>query len=151
MDDDAIELRPVTAADRTVWGALWTGYLNYYETELPSQVHETSFERLISDDPDTFSGLIAWSGEAARGLVHWVRHPHMWRPEGVIYLQDLYTVPEARGRGVARRLVEAVYADADARGCPHVYWMTQEFNYAGRMLYDRIGRRTPFIRYDRPA
>ncbi|WP_299820136.1 GNAT family N-acetyltransferase [uncultured Jannaschia sp.] len=151
MDRLAIELRPVTVSDRVIWGELWTGYLDFYETRLPEPVHDTAFARLVSDDPASFSGLIAWSGATAVGLVHWVRHPHMWRPEGVIYLQDLFTTPEARGRGVARRLIEAVYADADRQGCPKVYWLTQEFNYAGRMLYDRIGHRTPFIRYDRPG
>jgi GNAT superfamily N-acetyltransferase len=52
---------------------------------------------------------------------------------------------------VGRALIEAVYAEADKAGCPSVYWLTQEFNYAGRMLYDRVGQRTPFIRYNRPA
>ncbi len=147
---ETIDLRPVTAGDRGVWGALWTGYLAYYETALPEAVQDTAFARLLSDDPTSFCGLIAWSGDEALGLVHWVFHPHMWRPEGICYLQDLFTAPEARNRGIGRRLIEAVYADADARGTPRVYWLTQEFNYPGRMLYDRIGRKTPFIRYDRP-
>lgn len=151
MTFDTITLRAPCAADRAIWGDLWQAYLAYYETELPQSTYDTAFERLLSGDPSTFEGLIAWDGDTALGLVHWVHHPHMWRPEGIIYLQDLFTVPQARGHGVARKLVEAVYAAADARGTPRVYWMTQEFNYAGRMLYDRIGKRTPFIRYDRPA
>lgn len=143
-------LRPVTAGDRAAWDGLWSGYLDYYETQLTPNVYDTAFQRLLSDDPTTFNGLIAWQGNAPLGLVHWVFHPHMWRPEGVCYLQDLFTASAARGKGVARALIEAVYADADRRGAPRVYWMTQEFNYAGRMLYDRIGTRTPFIKYDRP-
>ena len=65
------------------------------------------------------------------------------------YLQDLFTAPEARGQGVARALIEAVYAAADAAGAPSVYWLTAEDNYAGRMLYDRVAAKTPFIRYSR--
>ncbi len=151
MDTDAIDLRAPRPEDRDVWGDLWTGYLDYYETSLPQETYDTAFARLLSDDPATFSGRIAWRGTSALGLVHWVFHAHMWRPEGICYLQDLFTVPEARGQGVARRLIEAVYANADAHGIPRVYWLTQEFNYPGRMLYDRVGVRTPFIRYDRPA
>lgn len=150
MGDETIDLRPVTTEDRRVWGQLWSGYLDYYETVLPGSVHDSAFAQLLSDDPATFSGLIAWSQDVALGLVHWVFHPHMWRPEGTCYLQDLFTVPQARKRGVARKLIEAVYADADARGTPRVYWLTQEFNHVGRALYDRIGHKTPFIRYDRP-
>jgi GNAT superfamily N-acetyltransferase len=55
-----------------------------------------------------------------------------------------------RGSGAGRALIEATYALADAEGRPTVYWMTQEFNYRGRMLYDRVGVKTPFIKYQRP-
>lgn len=150
MAMDRIDLRAVTADDRAVWGGLWSAYLDYYETALSDAVHDTAFARLLSDDPASFNGLIAWSGDDALGLVHWVFHPHMWHPGGVCYLQDLFTAPAARGHGVACRLIEAVYADADARGAPRVYWLTQDFNATARRLYDRIGRQTPFIRYDRP-
>ena len=47
--------------------------------------------------------------------------------------------------GVARE----VYAAADAAGVPAVYWLTAEDNYAGRMLYDKVAQRSPFIRYQR--
>ena len=57
--------------------------------------------------------------------------------------------PQARWRGVARALIEAVYAAADAAGVPAVYWLTAEDNYAGRMLYDKVAQRSPFIRYQR--
>lgn len=145
-----IDIRPVAAADRQVWGELWTAYLAFYDTTLPPGIHDTAFARLLAPDPHGFSGLIAWDGEEALGLVHWLHHAHMWRPEGIVYLQDLFTAPAARGKGVARRLIEAVYADADARGVPRVYWLTQEDNATARLLYDRIGRKTSFIRYDRP-
>ncbi len=54
-----------------------------------------------------------------------------------------------RGKGIGRALIEAVYAAADKAGCPKVYWLTQDFNTAGRQLYDRIGTLTPFIKYSR--
>ncbi|MEO1423981.1 MAG: GNAT family N-acetyltransferase, partial [Pseudomonadota bacterium] len=37
----------------------------------------------------------------------------------------------------------------DAAGAPAVYWLTQDFNTTGRLLYDRIGEVTPFIKYQR--
>jgi GNAT superfamily N-acetyltransferase len=54
-----------------------------------------------------------------------------------------------RGTGVGRKLIEAVYAAADAAGRPAVYWLTQDFNATARQLYDRIGVLTPFIKYNR--
>ncbi|WP_244504707.1 GNAT family N-acetyltransferase [Jannaschia faecimaris] len=128
---------------------MWSAYLDFYKTDLPASAFDAAFGQLLSNDPATFNGLLAWSDRRAVGLVHWVHHPHMWRPEGTVCLQDLFTAPDARGQGVARRLISAVYADADARGAPRVYWMTNETNYQGRILYDRIGRLTPFIKYER--
>jgi GNAT superfamily N-acetyltransferase len=83
------------------------------------------------------------------GLTHYLFHRHCWKTENVCYLQDLYVAPEARGTGLGRKLIEAVYAAADANGTPAVYWLTQDFNAVGRRLYDRIGKQTPFIRYNR--
>ncbi len=151
MDGTNIDLRPIGRSDRAAWASLWAGYLEHYRTALPRAAHDSAFEQLLSNEPGTFRGLIAWEGTAALGLVHWLHHAHMWRPEGVVYLQDLFIVPAARGQGLARRLIEAVYADADARGAPSVYWLTKEDNYPARMLYDRIGRRSAFIKYDRPT
>ena len=81
--------------------------------------------------------------------MHYLFHRHCWRVENVCYLQDLYADAAVRGTGIGRRLIEAVYAAADAAGCPSVYWVTQESNYQGRMLYDRIETKTPFIKYVR--
>ena len=51
--------------------------------------------------------------------------------------------------GVARRLIEAVYAFADGRGASGVYWLTQEYNAPARSLYDTLAHRTSFVVYQR--
>ena len=144
-------IRPLRPGDEADWRRLWTGYLDYYETRVSDAVYETTFARLLSGAAGEFRGLVADLGGRPVGLVHYLFHRHCWKVENTCYLQDLYTDPGARGRGVARALIEAVYAAADAEGAPSVYWLTQEFNYRGRMLYDRVGVKTPFIRYNRPA
>ena len=145
----SITIRPLRENDRNAWCRLWTGYLEYYESSVPKEVYETTFARLLGDDPTMPRGLIAERDGKPVGLTHFFFHPHAWRVERVCYLQDLYSAAEARGTGVGRALIEAVYAAADAEGAPSVYWTTQHFNEAGRRLYDRIGRLTPFIKYER--
>lgn len=142
-------IRPLRATDEADWRRLWTGYLDYYETTVPEVVYATTFARLVGEDPQDFNGLIAEVDGRAMGLAHYLFHRHCWKVENVCYLQDLYVDPAARGTGLGRVLIEAVYAAADANGTPAVYWMTQHFNEAGRRLYDRIGKLTPFIRYSR--
>lgn len=145
----ALTIRPIEPGDRSVWGDLWRAYLAFYETTLPEAVYETTFARLLSPGHPDQNGFIALLDGRAVGLVHYIYHPHNWRIEKVCYLQDLYAAPEARGRGLGRALIEAVYARADADGCPAVYWLTQDFNTTARQLYDRIGTLTPFVKYTR--
>lgn len=144
-----ITIRPIVANDRAEWQRLWTAYLEFYESSVPAEVYDTSFQRLLGNDAQDFHGALAEMDGRSVGLVHYVFHRHMWRVENVCYLQDLFADPVARGQGVGRRLIEHVYAAADAAGCPRVYWLTQEFNADARKLYDRIGTLTPFIKYDR--
>ena len=145
----AVSIRPLRPTDEADWRRLWTGYLQYYETSVSEAVYASTFSRLLGDDPQDFNGLIATVDGQAMGLTHYLFHRHCWKIENVCYLQDLYVDPAARGTGLGRKLIEAVYAAADANGTPAVYWLTQDFNATGRRLYDRIGKLTPFIRYNR--
>lgn len=144
-----IMIRPLAAADEAEWRRLWTAYLDFYQTSVTPEVYDSTFARLLGNDPQDFSGLIATVDGQAMGLTHYLFHRHAWKIENVCYLQDLYVSPEARGTGLGRKLIEAVYAAADANGTPTVYWLTQEFNTTARQLYDRIAKVTPFIRYTR--
>lgn len=144
-----LTIRPVRAEDEPVWRDLWTGYLAFYETTVPEEIYQTTFARLLSDDPQEFHGLVAEKDSQLIGLTHYLFHRHGWKIENVIYLQDLYVAPEARGTGAGRALIEAVYAAGDAAGCPSVYWLTQDFNATARQLYDRVAQLTPFIKYSR--
>ncbi|MDO5530257.1 MAG: GNAT family N-acetyltransferase [Paracoccus sp. (in: a-proteobacteria)] len=145
-----VQVRALRADDFAEWKALWHGYQSFYgHPNRGDAFFETAFARLISGDARDFQALVAEDEGRLLGLTHFVFHPNLWRPEGVCYLQDLFTAPEARGRGVARALIEAVYTAADARGVPSVYWLTAEDNAAAPMLYDRVAENTGFIRYAR--
>lgn len=145
----AVTVRPLRTSDREAWGGMWCRYLAFYDTELPETVFETHFARLTGGVPGEFRGLVAEADGAPAGLAHVLCHRHGWRVADVTYLQDLWTEPAHRGRGVGRALIEAVYAAADRAGAPHVYWLTQAGNATARRLYDRVGRSTDFIKYER--
>lgn len=152
----ALSIRPIEEADFDAWKVLWTGYLEYYESSVPDAVYQTTFARILKGNAgDTDAeyeprGLFAIRDGQPVGLVHYMYHRHCWREENVCYLQDLFADPQQRKSGIGRALIEAVYQAADKDGYPIVYWMTQDFNVAGRQLYDRVGKLTPFIKYQRP-
>ncbi|MCL5775658.1 GNAT family N-acetyltransferase [Limibaculum sp. FT325] len=148
-ESPALTIRPLAPSDEPEWRRLWTAYLDFYESKVGEDVYRTTFARLLGDDPHDFHGLVAERDGRLVGLTHYLFHRHCWRVENVVYLQDLYVAPEARGTGAGRALIEAVYAAADAAGCPTVYWLTQDFNETARRLYDRVAKKTPFIKYQR--
>lgn len=143
-------VRPLREDDHADWRKLWTGYLDFYETSVGEEVYAETWKRLMGDDPQDFNGLAALDDDGRMvGLTHYLIHRHAWKIENVCYLQDLYVAPEARGGGHGAALITGVYDAADAAGAPVVYWLTQDNNVTARKLYDRIGKLTPFIRYNR--
>ncbi|MFI4959676.1 MAG: GNAT family N-acetyltransferase, partial [Lysobacterales bacterium] len=63
------------------------------------------------------------------------------------YMQDLFTLEAARGRGVGRALIGAVYEYAEKAGSPRVYWQTHETNATAMQLYDQVADKSGFVVY----
>jgi GNAT superfamily N-acetyltransferase len=125
---------------------LWKGYQDYYETNL-DDVTDSLWQRLMSNDKDGPFCLIAETEDELLGFVQYLFHGTTWSAKQRIYLHDLYMSPVARGKGIGRKLIEAVYEEAAKRDCDQVYWLTQDFNKEGRRLYDKVSTLTPFIKY----
>lgn len=138
-------VRPLRSQDREAWRPLWEGYNLFYERVLPGEITETSWRRFLDPEEPMFAAVAEVDGKVA-GLVHYLYHRTTTGIENVCYLQDLFTAPEARGKGVGRALIEYVYAEAAKAGLSRVYWQTHETNPA-RKLYDRVATVTPFRRY----
>lgn len=150
MVDADILVTAIIPQDRARWAELWRGYLDFYETSLPPEIYERTWQRLIAPE-GPIRGLGARLGGTTAplvGITHYLYHAHAWTTKEVCYLQDLFVDSTARGRGCGRRLIEAVAAAARERGCHRLYWTTKEDNAIARSLYDRIARFNGFIRYD---
>ena len=141
-------IRPPRPHDRPAWDGLWQGYLRFYRSRLEPEVTELTWNRLLDPGQEPH-GLVAELDGRLAGFAHYLFHRSTWSRTGYCYLEDLFTAPEARGRGVGRALIEAVAAAAEAAGASRLYWQTQEFNADGRALYDTLARRTSFIVYER--
>ena len=141
-----ITTRNVTSADHDAWMPFWRGYQAFYKVDIPAEVSDVTWRRLL-DPTEPMWGALAFDGERAVGMVHWLRHRSCWTVGDNCYLQDLFAAPDARGRGVGRRLIEHVYDAARALGCVRVYWQTHETNTNAMLLYDRIAEKSGFVVY----
>jgi GNAT superfamily N-acetyltransferase len=99
------------------------------------------------DPNEPTHAALAWADGKAVGMVHFIYHRSNWAIENSCYLQDLLVVPETRGTGVGRQLIEFVYATAKADGCNKVHWLTHETNATAIQLYERIAERPGFIQF----
>ncbi|MBI1776779.1 MAG: GNAT family N-acetyltransferase [Proteobacteria bacterium] len=144
----AIAITPLAPADRARWEDLARGYKTFYETELPPSRYEATWQRLLRGDG--IYGVGAHLDGALVGIAHYLFHAHVWMDD-ICYLQDLFVDERARGRGVARALIERVAEAARQRGAPRFYWQTRQDNARARALYDTLARFNGFIRYDYPV
>ena len=128
-----ITVRSLTRTDESHWRRLWSAYLRFYGAEVAEEVYLTTFSPLPNPNEAQW-GLLADRDGVPVGLVHYLFHRHNWKIEDVCYLRDLCADEAARGQGVGRVLIGAVYAAADAQGAPGVHWLTQEFNAEARRL-----------------
>ena len=79
--------------------------------------------------------------------MHYIFHRTTISITPTCYLQDLFTAESARGKGVGRKLIEAVYEQARLAGAARVYWLTHETNSTAMQLYDKVADRSGFIVY----
>jgi GNAT superfamily N-acetyltransferase len=149
-ENPPISLRPLLPGDYAGWRPLWDGYNAFYgregKTALPEAITAKTWERFLNPDDPVHAQVAVADGQIV-GLVHYLYHRSTTRLTDVCYLQDLFTVPAMRGRGVARALIELVYEEARAAGATRVYWQTQESNHTARMLYDKVAKFAGFIVY----
>jgi GNAT superfamily N-acetyltransferase len=147
---DSVLVRPVRQSDHASWKPLWDGYNAFYgrsgPTALPNEITETTWRRFFDPAEPVFA-LVAEDAGRLLGLTHYLFHRSTTRIEPTCYLQDLFTAPAERGRGIGRALIQAVFEQARSAGISRVYWQTQDSNAAGRLLYDKVARHAGFIVY----
>ena len=150
MASEGVPTTILEPGDRQRWAELWRGYLTFYETELPDDVYEATWARIM--DPNGAIHALGVRDGAGRvvGITHYLTHAHAWSRADACYLQDLFVDADFRGRGYARALINGVAAAARDRACSRLYWLTKETNATARYLYDAVAQYTGFIRYDFP-
>jgi len=143
-------IRPVERGDYERWLPLWEGYNAFYgrsgPTALAPEITAMTWARFF-DAYEPVHALVAELDGSLLGLTHYLYHRSTTSIAPTCYLQDLFTAEEARGKGIGRALIEAVYERARAAGAPRVYWLTHHTNETARRLYDMVAENSGFIVY----
>ena len=146
----SITVRRLEAKDKAAWAPLFEAYIAFYKATVAEDVIELTWQRLMAGSSDFHIGFVAVDAlDAPIGIAHVLFHRSTWSVTHYCYLEDLFVQPHLRAKGIGRALIDAVYREADARNCTRTYWMTQEFNYRARGLYDQMATKSPFVQYRR--
>jgi GNAT superfamily N-acetyltransferase len=126
---------------------MWTGYCAYYQVAIPPATTVATWRRII-DPASAVKAVVAIDrAGVARGFANYVLHPYTWGEGPVCYLEDLFVVPDARGNGMGRRLIEHLVEAGRQQGWERLYWMTRSDNAAARNLYNAFCESDGFVRY----
>lgn len=140
-------VRPAGDGDHAAWADMFTDY---------------RAGAGLGPDPDATARVWAWAGDPGHpvrvllavtddgpaGFAHVRRFPRPILAAEGLYLDDLYTRPSARGRGVARALLGHLAAEARAEGLGVVRWTTRPGNAAARRMYDALATVADSVTYD---
>ena len=88
-----------------------------------------------------FETLICRRGRAPVGfaLYFYTYSTFLGRPS--LYLEDLFVLPEERGRGAGKALLKTLAKIAVARGCGRMEWTVLDWNTPSIRFYKRLGAR----------
>jgi ribosomal protein S18 acetylase RimI-like enzyme len=144
----SLNVRQLQDSDKSAWQELYFAYLEFYETS-PSDVNSVLlWARLTNPDPQ-IQGLVAESNGVVIGIAHFHYQLSTWSDTSHCYLEDLYVAEGARGKGVAKALIQQVQELAIKQECSELFWITKESNSIARKLYDQVANLSDFIRYEK--
>jgi len=95
-----------------------------------------------------YSCLIAEHDGQPAGFALFFYNYSTWMGQPGIYLEDLFVLPEFRGRGIGKALLTSVAARAVERGCTRLFWHVLDWNQPAIDFYKTLGAR-PLVEWTR--
>ena len=142
-----VVVRRIEPADHDAWERLFHAYRTFYEYDVDQAVVDRVWD-WIHDDGIEVDALVAVLDGEVVGFAH---HREFTRPSSGkrgLYLDDLFTEPDLRRRGVGRALINGLAELARERGLDKVRWITAQNNATAQGLYDDLAERTTWVTYD---
>ena len=138
----------VQPGDESVWAELYSGYRAFYRLPDDARAVATTWQ-WVRDGEHGLVGLVAVDDAdrpVALANLRWFARPSSATMG--LYLDDLFTSPEARGTGAASALLQDAAHRAGAGGGSVVRWITAADNSTARSVYDAHAVATPWVTYD---
>jgi ribosomal protein S18 acetylase RimI-like enzyme len=129
-------VRRAEAADADAIGQLLHDFNVEYEDVTPGPEKIAQRVRKLIESGDT---VVLLAGDGPDGLALMRFRPSIWIEARECYLGELYVVPDKRGRGIGRELMDEVLEVARREGAGHIELNTSHDDVAARALYEKLG------------
>lgn len=139
MTPPGLTIEKVTQLDLGELLPLMRSYCDFYGVD-PRDDRLVNLSRALIADPSEGMQLLARDEERAPlgfATIFWGWSTLDAARIGL--MNDLFVVPEARGRGVGRSLIDACRAQCRKKGVPKLVWETAPDNTTAQRLYDSTG------------
>jgi GNAT superfamily N-acetyltransferase len=83
--------------------------------------------------------VLAYAGDAPIGFALFFHNFSTFLGRHGLYLEDLFVVPEWRGKGVGKQLLAHIASIADSRNCGRMEWAVLDWNESAIAFYRRMG------------
>jgi GNAT superfamily N-acetyltransferase len=138
--DELHSIERVTSGDLDDLLALMRAYCDFYEST-PSDGALLELSRALIADPER-DGVQLIARDRRSVAVGFATIFWSWSTADasrIGVMNDLYVVPEARGTGLAERLIAACVERCTQRGIPTLEWQTAPDNLRAQAVYGRVG------------
>ena len=136
-----IRIQPATPDDVALVLRFIKGLADY--EGLSNQVVATEddlLKSLFGPDPDA-EAVFAYHNTEAVGFAVFCRRYSTYQGSPVLYLEDIFVLPEWRGHGVGREIMAYGAGLAKARGYPMMTWTVLDWNEPAIGFYENLGAR----------
>src|SRR5688500_9727321 len=100
---------------------------------------EADFQRVLFGPRPYAEAVIAEGDGAPLGFALFFHNFSTWQGKPGVYLEDLYVTPEARGKGVGKRLLAHLAKIAIERDCARLEWSVLDWNEPAISFYRSLG------------
>jgi GNAT superfamily N-acetyltransferase len=108
---------------------------------------EDDIRSTLFGDAPAAEVIFAYTGDGPVGFALFYHNYSTFLAQRGLFLEDLFVIPEARGKGVGYALLSALAQIALSRNCGRMEWAVLEWNQLAIDFYLRLGA-TPLREWD---
>ena len=134
-----LSIRNATPADIPVMLELIRGLAKYEREPDAVVATEEDLRRDGFGSHPKYRCVIAEWDDRPAGFAFFFYNYSTWRGQPGLYLEDLFVLPEMRGKGIGKALLQHLAQIAVQEHCYGIRWMVLEWNEPALKFYDSLG------------